>query len=354
MSVYWSEGLGEIEPYVPGEQPRDQKYVKLNTNENPYPPSPRVMDAIRAAVDGSLRLYPDPTGDSLRSTIAGKYGLPRERIFLGNGSDEILAFAFAAFLDHEEPLLHPDISYSFYPVYARFFGLKSRTIAVRADLSLPVEDFLVPNGGIVIANPNAPTGEFLPIAGIRTLLDHNLAAGRVVIVDEAYVDFGGESASPLVAEYPNLLVVHTLSKSKSLAGLRVGYAFCQEDLVAGLERVKSSINSYTVDRLALAGAAAAFEDEAYYRDTRAKVMATRAWVSAELGALGFRVLPSAANFVFISHASARAELLYTGLRARGVLVRYFRKPRIDNYLRVSIGTDAEMLVLIEKLREILG
>jgi len=353
MSVYWSDGIGEIEPYVPGEQPRDQKYVKLNTNENPYPPSPWVLEAIRKAVDASLRLYPDPSGEALRTTIAAKYFLPRERIFLGNGSDEILAFAFAAFLDHEEPLLHPDISYSFYPVYARFFGLKSRTIAVRPDFSLPVEDFLVPNGGIVIANPNAPTGEFLPLSRIRLLLDYNLAAGRVVIVDEAYVDFGGETASPLVAEYPNLLVVHTLSKSKSLAGLRVGYAFGQEELIAGLERVKSSVNSYTVDRLALAGAAAAFEDEPYYRETRARVMATREWATAELESLGFTVLPSTANFVFVSHRTAKAERIYAELKARGVLVRYFRRPRIDNHLRVSIGTDAEMLVLIEKLKEIL-
>jgi histidinol-phosphate aminotransferase len=353
MSVYWSDGIGEIEPYVPGEQPRDQKYVKLNTNENPYPPSPKVLEAIREAVDSSLRLYPDPTGDSLRTTIAGKYSIPKERIFLGNGSDEILAFAFAAFLGHGEALLHPDISYSFYPVYARFFGLKAKTIAVRPDFSLPIEDFLVPNGGIVIANPNAPTGEFLPLARIRPLLDYNLAAGRVVIVDEAYIAFGGESASPLVAEYPNLLVVHTLSKSKSLAGLRVGYAFGQEELIAGLERVKSSVNSYTVDRLALAGAKAAFEDEAYYRETTKKVMATRAWTTAELEGLGFQVLPSCANFVFISHATERAERIYAELKSRGVLVRYFRKPRIDNHLRVSIGTDAEMRVLVEKLKEIL-
>jgi len=354
MSVYWSDGIEAIEPYVPGEQPRDQKYVKLNTNENPYPPSPKVLEAIRGEVGASLRLYPDPSGEVLRAAIAERYAVPKDRIFLGNGSDEILAFAFAAFLGHQEPLLHPDISYSFYPVYAKFFGLNVRTIAVRPDFSLPIEDFLVPNGGVVIANPNAPTGEFLPLASIRPLLDYNLAARRVVILDEAYIDFGGESAIPLVAEYPNLLVVHTLSKSSSLAGLRVGFAIGQEELIAGLERVKSSVNSYTVDRLALAGATASFQDEAYYREIRKKVMATRAWATAELEGLGFTVLPSSANFVFISHRTVRAETIYMELKSRGVLVRFFRKPRIDNHLRVSIGTDDEMHILIGKLKEILG
>ncbi|MCX7027829.1 MAG: histidinol-phosphate transaminase [Spirochaetes bacterium] len=354
MSEYWSDGVAEIEPYVPGEQPRDQKYVKLNTNENPYPPSPKVLEAIKAAVDSSMRLYPDPTCEVLRTAIAARFSIPKTRIFMGNGSDEVLAFAFAAFLGHEEPLLCPDISYSFYPVYAKFFRLRCRTIAVKSDFSIPVDEFLIPNGGIVLANPNAPTGKFLPLDQIRRLLDYNLARKRVVLVDEAYVEFGGESASPLTAEYPNLLVVHTLSKSKSLAGLRVGFALGQEELIAGLERIKSSINSYTLDRLALAGATAAFADESYYRETRRKVLATRAWATERLEALGFIVLPSSANFVFISHKSLPAERIYAELKAKGILVRYFRKPRIDNYLRVSIGTDEEMKILIERLGEILG
>ena len=353
MSEYWSDGIAEIEPYIPGEQPRDQKYVKLNTNENPYPPSPKVLEAIRVAADSSLRLYPDPTCEILRTAIGAHFSIPKTRVFLGNGSDEVLAFAFAAFLDHAEPLLRPDISYSFYPVYSQFFKLKSKAIPVQSDFSIPVDAFLVPNGGIVIANPNAPTGKFLQLNQIRRLLDYNLARKRVVIVDEAYVDFGGESAAPLVAEYPNLLVVHTLSKSRSLAGLRIGFALGQEELIEGLERIKSSINSYTLDRLALAGATAAFEDEPYYRETRRKVMATRAWAAERLEALGFSVLPSAANFVFISHRSVSAERIYSELKAKGVLVRYFRKPRIDNYLRVSIGTDEEMKILLEKLSEIL-
>ncbi|HEY9055257.1 MAG TPA: histidinol-phosphate transaminase [Rectinemataceae bacterium] len=355
MSRYWSEGLADLDPYVPGEQPRDQKtYIKLNTNESPYPPSPRVIQAIRDAASSSLRLYPDPTCMALRETIGGKLGLPESRVFAGNGSDEILAFAFAAFFRHPEPLLFPDISYSFYPVYARFFGQNAQPIQTRADFSIPLDEFLVPNAGIALANPNAPTGRGIDPALLLPVLEHNRALGRVVLVDEAYVDFGGTSAAPLVGEFPNLLVVQTLSKSRSLAGLRAGFALGQEELIEGLERVKSSINSYTLDRLALAGAKAALEDEEYFQETRAKIMATRENATRSLRYLGFDVIPSQANFLFASHPEMQASRIYAELKAAGVLVRHFNKPRIENYLRISVGTDEDMSALAARLSAILG
>jgi len=354
MSKYWSRGIAELETYVPGEQPQDAAYVKLNTNENPYPPSPRVMAAIKEAADERLRLYPDPSCARLRDAIAGYHGLARDEVFVGNGSDEILAFAFAAFLDHGESILYPDITYSFYPVYTSFFRLKAELIAVDEDFSVPVESFLRPNGGIVISNPNAPTSLALPLSEIRRLLDHNLALERVVIVDEAYVDFGAQSAIGLIADYPNLLVVQTLSKSRSLAGLRVGFALGQAALVEGLERVKSSVNSYTLDRLALAGAVEAFADEEHFLATRKKIIATRSRVTRELRDLGFTLPDSSANFIFISHPKLSGESLNRRLREERVLVRHFRKPRIDNHLRVSIGTDGEMECFLEALRKILA
>jgi histidinol-phosphate aminotransferase len=354
MSAYWSRGIADLETYVPGEQPQDRKYVKLNTNENPYPPSPAVIEAIGKANDGSLRLYPDPSCLKLREAIAGRYGLGVDEVFVGNGSDEVLAFAFAAFLDHDEPILFPDISYSFYPVYAHFFKLKSQTIPLNGDFSFPVEKFLVDNGGVVICNPNAPTSMCLPLREVERMVAHNLALGRVAVVDEAYIDFGGESAVGLVEKYPNLLVVQTLSKSRSLAGLRVGYAMGHADLIEGLDRVKSSINSYTLDRLALSGAIATFGDEEHFQTTRAKIIATRERASAGLRAMGFRVADSAANFIFVSHERVRAEELYARFKEKRILVRYFRKPRIDNHLRVSVGTDEDMDFFMKALSEILG
>jgi histidinol-phosphate aminotransferase len=354
VSKYWSRGLAELAAYVPGEQPQDRSYVKLNTNENPYPPSPRVIEAIAKAADEGLRLYPDPTCRVLRDALAARFGLRRAEVFVGNGSDEILAFAFAAFFDHEEPLLYPDITYSFYPVYTAFFRLRAKTVALREDFTLPVEGFLVPNGGVVLPNPNAPTSIFLPLPELERILEHNRGLDRVVVVDEAYVDFGGETAARFLAEYPNLLVVRTLSKSRSLAGLRVGFALGSAELIAGLERVKDSFNSYTLDRLALAGATAAVEDEAYFEETRNKIIATRTWVTRELRSLGFSVADTCANFIFVSHEEHRAERLYAELRKRGVLVRYFAKARIDDHLRVSIGTDAEMRTFLEATREILA
>jgi histidinol-phosphate aminotransferase len=352
MSRYWSRLAATIKPYVPGEQPKDKKYIKLNTNENPYPPSQKVIEAIRAAADATLRLYPDPSCASLCRTIARYYGLTENQVFVGNGSDELLAFCFPAFFNPEgPPILFADITYSFYPVYCRFFGIPFETAALDDEFRMPVEAFFKPNGGILIANPNAPTGRFLDLPAIESILQRN--PDTVVVVDEAYVDFGGESAACLIKKYDNLLVVQTLSKSRSLAGLRVGFALGHEDLIEGLLRVKDSINSYTLDRLALAGAQAAIEDEAYFRETAAGIIKTREATVKRLEALGFKVIPSTANFIFISHPANAAETIFTKLRARGVLVRYFKLPRIDNWLRVSIGTDAEMDGLLDAVESII-
>jgi len=349
MSRYWSKTAKNIKPYIPGEQPKDRKYIKLNTNENPYPPSARAIDAIRLAASDTLRLYPDPSGDALRDVIAGYFRLKRGNVFIGNGSDELLAFSFPAFFESERPpILFAEVTYSFYPVYAEFFKIPYRLIAVDDEFNISVEDYFQENGGIIIANPNAPTGKGLSLADIKRILKKN--EDRVVIIDEAYIDFGGQSAACLIGDYPNLLVVRTLSKSHSLAGLRVGYALASEELIEGIIRVKDSINSYTVDRLAQAGALAAIQDDAYFQETRSKIIRTRESVSAKLKDFGFRVIPSAANFVFISSPQYPGRVLFQRLREEGILVRYFDKPKIDNFLRVTIGTDEEM----DRFLEIMG
>jgi len=341
MSKYWSTTVRTVKPYVPGEQPKDRKYIKLNTNENPYPPSPKALEAIRQAANDTLRLYPDPSGDELRDTIAGAFGLTRDNVFIGNGSDELLAFCFPAFFEPAgKPILFADITYSFYPVYAEFFHTPYKLIAVDNAFNVPLEGYFQENGGILIANPNAPTGKGLPLDDIEKILKKNEKS--VVILDEAYIDFGGVSAFGLISRYPNLLVIRTLSKSHSLAGLRVGFAMGSPELIEGIIRVKDSINSYTVDRLAQAGAREAIRDDEYFQETRAKIMKTRERVSVKLKELRFNVLPSQANFIFVSHAEYAARDLFLRLRGEGILVRYFDKPKIDNYLRVSIGTDDEM------------
>lgn len=352
MSKFWSPLTASLVPYVPGEQPKDKTYIKLNTNENPYPPSPQVLEAIRSATNDDLRLYPDPTCDALVRKIARYFDVAPNQVFVGNGSDEVLAFAFAAFFNPAKPVAFADITYSFYKVYAEFYQLKADIIPLDEQFKLPLDEFSRrDSGGIVIPNPNAPTAMLISLDDIRTLLAQN--PDQVVLIDEAYIDFGGESAAKLVNEYPNLLVVQTLSKSRSLAGLRVGWALGSEELIDGLNRVKNSFNSYTLDRLALAGAVAAFEDEAYFRETTAKVIATREAVTKELKELGFIVTDSAANFVFISHPEHAAEKLFQELRERGVLVRYFKQPRIDQYLRVTVGTDEEMAAFVQALKEII-
>lgn len=351
MSKFWSNLIRDIEPYVPGEQPGNKQYIKLNTNENPYPPSPQVIEAIRGAADDSLRLYPTPTCEELRTKIGTYYNLTKEQVFVGNGSDEVLAFAFMAFFDPGTPILFPDITYSFYPVYASLFNIDYELVALDEEFVVPVDGFFKANGGIIFPNPNAPTGQYMPLATVEAILKHN--PNKVVIVDEAYIDFGGQSAASLISQYANLLVIQTLSKSRSLAGLRVGFALGHEDLMAGLDRVKNSLNSYTLDRLALAGAVAAFKDDAYFRAARDKIIGTRERTASKLQHLGFKVIPSQANFLFISHSTIAANVLYEGLREKGVLIRYFKKPKIDNYLRVSIGSDAEMDIFLQVLTELI-
>ncbi|MHA6481431.1 histidinol-phosphate transaminase [Paenibacillus sp. strain BS8-2] len=347
MSKFWSPLAASLVPYVPGEQPKDKTYIKLNTNENPYPPSPSALRAMYDAVNDDLRLYPDPACDELVRAAASYYGLVPEQTFVGNGSDEVLAFAFAAFFDPAKPLLFPDITYSFYKVYAKLYGLTPKLIALDDAFNIPMEQFEGEHGGIIMPNPNAPTAQLIPLSEIRSLLERN--PDNVVIIDEAYIDFGGESAVSLVPQYNNLLVVQTLSKSRSLAGLRVGFAFGSEELIDGLNRIKNSFNSYTMDRVALSGAVASLKDETYFRETTAKVVETRDRVMKQVLELGFRSTDSKANFLFIEHRSIPASELFAELREQGVLVRYFNSPRIDNYLRVSIGTDEEMDAFIKAL-----
>ena len=350
MKEFWSSRIRQLTPYTPGEQPKNRTFIKLNTNENPYPPSPKAIAAIQVAAGERLRLYPDPEAAELVQALSRQYGLPENQIFVGNGSDEVLAFAFQAFFDPGSTIVFPDITYSFYPVYANMFGIGYRTIPLNEDFTVPTDAFFAGNDGVVIANPNAPTGIELGQDGIRAILEHNPHVA--VIVDEAYVDFGGTSALPLIAEYPNLLVVQTTSKSRALAGLRVGFAFGNPNLIAAMNCVKNSINSYTLDRLAIAGAAAAVEDRAYFDAQRQKVMDTRARVSHQLTQLGFTVLPSKSNFIFASHPSVPAKTLFAHLREEGILVRYFDLPRIDNFLRISIGADHDMEALVSALEKL--
>lgn len=349
MSRYWSAVVHGLTPYVPGEQPKLARLIKLNTNENPYGPSPKVIEAVRAEAADTLRLYPDPNSDRLRAGIAAYHGVTPAQVFVGNGSDEVLAHAFMALLKHEHPILFPDISYSFYPVYCGLYEIAHRTIPLTASFEIRVNDYRVPNGGIIFPNPNAPTGRLLALADIERLLAGN--PDSVVVVDEAYIDFGGESAVPLVARHPQLLVIRTLSKSHALAGLRVGYAIGQPHLVEALNRVKDSFNSYPLDRFAQAGALASIEDHAYFESICAKVVATRARLVAAMQALDFDVLPSAANFIFARHAAHDGAALAAALRERSIIVRHFRNPeRIAPFLRITVGTDAQCDALVGALQ----
>jgi len=389
MSRYWSALVHRLQPYVPGEQPALTNPVKLNTNENPYGPSPRVVAAIQRELSGtsgaaalgectpgestpgestlgestpgestpgeSLRRYPDPTSRQLRATLARYYGLAPEQIFVGNGSDEVLAHIFAGLLKQDNPTLFPDIGYSFYPTYCRLYDINYRTIPLDADFSIDLEHYLEdcgagPNGGIVFANPNAPTGRLLPLSAIERLLQVN--RDSVVVVDEAYIDFGGVSAVPLIHRYPNLLVVQTLSKSRSLAGMRVGLALGDSELITALTRLKDSFNSYPLDRLAQVAAIAAYEDQEWFDTTRQAVIGSRVRLTGKLEALGFNVLPSAANFVFARHPLHDAATLSRGLREQGIFVRHFDAPRIAQFLRISIGSEAECNSLLQALAKL--
>lgn len=351
MKKLWSKRCQSLTPYVPGEQPRREKLIKLNTNENPYPPSPAVIEAIRTAA-ADLRLYPDPTCEEVRTALAQSLGVKPNQVFVGNGSDEVLSLAFCAFFDPDKPIRFADITYSFYPVFADFYGLRYEEIPLDETFTLPVEPFLEPDYGVVLANPNAPTGREMNFCDLRDIVEAD--PNRVVIVDEAYVDFGARSAVELVNEFPNLLVVQTLSKSRALAGLRVGFAIGNENLIAALNTVKDSFNSYPVDRLAQAGAVAAIRDREYFRLTVGKVRTTRSCTELALHDMGFTVCDSAANFLFVSHKKLSAQKLLDELRQRGILVRWWDKPRIRDYLRITIGTEEEMKALCEAMKEIIG
>jgi histidinol-phosphate aminotransferase len=353
MSKYWSDFVHALVPYVPGEQPKIANLVKLNTNENPYPPSPLAIAAMQAELGENLRRYPDPASTVLVDAVATYFSVPRECVFVGNGSDEVLAHVFLGLLKHDAPVLFPDITYSFYPVYCGLYGIEYRTVPLTAAFGIPVDQFFVPNGGIIFPNPNAPTGVAVPLQDIERLLARN--TGSVVVVDEAYVDFGAQSAVALTQKYPNLLVTQTLSKSRSLAGLRVGYAIGHPALIDALVRIKDSFNSYPLDRMAIVGAAAAMNDREHFNATCRSVIESRDALVAELTALGFDVLPSAANFVFARHRQQDGAALAQALREQAVLVRHFRKPeRIAAFLRITVGLPSENAALLAALRKILG
>lgn len=347
MSKFWSPFVKELVPYVPGEQPKIANLVKLNTNENPYGPSPKAIAAMQAELGDSLRLYPDPNSDRLKQSVADHYGVTTAQVFVGNGSDEVLAHIFHGLFQHGRPLLFPDVTYSFYPVYCGLYGIPFEAVPLDEQFQIRVEDYARPNGGIIFPNPNAPTGCLLTLDAVEALL--NGSPDSVVVVDEAYIDFGGESAIALVDRYPNLLVTQTLSKSRSLAGLRVGLAVGHPDLIEALERIKNSFNSYPLDRMAIAGAAAAFDDRAWFDETRQRVIHNREQLVAALEARGFEVLPSAANFVFARHPGKDAAGIAAGLREKGVIVRHFKQARIAQFLRITIGTPEQNQALLDAL-----
>jgi histidinol-phosphate aminotransferase len=353
MSSYWSDFVKDLEPYSPGEQPQISNITKLNTNENPYGPSPAVIKAINEAADDRLRLYPPPESENLKQKIAENFNLSASQVFVGNGSDEVLAHVFNGLLNHgnKGPLLFPDISYSFYPVFCQLYSIGYKKIPLEKDFSINVENYQQPNGGIIFPNPNAPTGMLLELEFIEQLLIKN--TDSVVVVDEAYVDFGGQTAASLINKYENLLVVQTMSKSRSLAGMRVGYALGSAHLIEGLNRIKNSFNSYPLGHLQIAAAIAAFDDKDHFEMTRQKVISERELVTDQLKAMNFEVLPSKANFVLTRHAQMSAEKLAKLLREQGIVVRHFSKPRIDEYLRLTIGTKEQNNLLIDHLHRIL-
>jgi len=365
MSAYWNSRIKDLSPYIPGEQPKDRQFIKLNTNENPYPPSPKVIEALQKAVNDSLRLYPDPECTVFREAIAAHCRVRTEQVFAGNGSDEILAFAFGAFFENSaaggaaggaKPILFPDITYSFYPVYARFWNIPYRTIPLNENFFINTAEYKIPSGGAVFPNPNAPTGIALPLRDVLSLAEYLEKSKNVFILDEAYTGFGADSAVPHIKDHPNMLCVYTLSKSGSLAGLRAGFAVGSKELIDGLRRVRDSFNSYTLDRLALAGATAALSDAAYYNDINSRVARTRKRVTETLRSMGFTVLPSAANFIFIKYnlSDINGAGFFSALREKGILVRHFNKERISDFLRVSMGTDDDMDVFLGACGEIIS
>lgn len=351
MSRFWSDIVHQLDPYVPGEQPKISNLIKLNTNENPYGPSPKVIEAIQSGTGDSLKLYPDPNSDKLKQSIADYYGLATDQVFVGNGSDEVLAHIFQGLLKQDLPILFPDISYSFYPVYCGLYKIDYETIALDAEFKINPNDYSKPNGGIIFPNPNAPTGRLLALDAIAQIAQQN--PNSLVVVDEAYIDFGGESAVKLIDRFDNLLVTQTFSKSRSLAGLRLGMAMGNKDLIEGLERVKNSFNSYPVDRLSELAGVASIQDQDYFLQTCNRIIQTRESLTQSLEEMGFDVIPSAANFVFVRHSQQQAEYIAQQLRERAIIVRYFNKPRINEYLRITIGTEQEVDALVKALTEII-
>ena len=347
----WRDNVRRVDPYVPGEQPAEKNIIKLNTNENPYPPAPGVSDVLRGMAADELRLYPDPAAELLVEKLAAEYRVEKDQIFVGVGSDDVLAMSFLTFFNSGRPLLFPDVSYSFYEVWAECFRIPYRKVPLTEDWRIDPADYAAENGGIIFPNPNAPTGIALSAGEIRKILDANRDA--VVIVDEAYVDFGAESALPLVDEYDNLLVVQTFSKSRSMAGMRIGFAIGQKELIRCLSDVRYSFNSYTMNRPSILAGAAALEDRAYFEKTVSRIINTRDSVKDELEEMGFTCLDSSANFLFVTHPDIAASELFALLREKGIYVRYFALPRIDNYLRITIGTTKQMQVLLDTLRRIL-
>lgn len=341
----WEKNIRKVVPYTPGEQPKEKDVIKLNTNENPYPPSPKVM-AAKQELD-RLRFYPDPEAKDLVEAIAQYHGLGRNQVFVGVGSDDVLAMSFLTFFNSDRPVLFPDITYSFYDVWADLYRIPYAAKALNDSFELVAEDYYEENGGVIFPNPNAPTGLAADLDFVKDILDHNQDV--VVIVDEAYIDFGGESALPLIKDYENLLVVRTFSKSRSMAGLRIGYAMGNEALIKALNDVKFSFNSYTMNYPSIVMGTASVKDDVYFRDTVDKVVATREWFAKELTRLGFTYPKSSSNFVFASHETIPAKEIFEKARAEKIFVRYFDKPRINNYLRISIGTDEEMRTFVKFL-----
>jgi len=351
MTKFWSELTEKLQPYEAGEQPQDQQYLKLNTNENPFPPSPKALARISECASELLRLYPDPNANKLKNAIAELYGIDSNKVFIGNGSDEVLALSFLAFFKQQQAITFPEISYSFYPVYCKLFEIDYRCFKLNADFEIDINSIPENNGGIIFPNPNAPTSLYLDITKIEQLLLKN--KDSVVIIDEAYIDFGGESCISLIDKFPNLVVIQTLSKSRSLAGLRVGFAIADQHLIAGLERVKNSFNSYPLDLLAIEGATASLQDGSYFDECCSEIIATRDWLSDELRQLSFEVLDSKTNFIFVKHSSTAAVTLYQNLKQQGILVRYFDKPIINEYLRITIGRRADMVLFLQKINALL-
>ena len=351
MEKYWSDIVKQLRPYEPGEQPCMDGVLKLNTNENPFGPSPKVLSAIKAQLGNQLRLYPPPSADLLKQAIADYYRLQKTQIFLGNGSDEILAHVFNGLLKKALPLLFPDITYSFYPVFCQLYDINFEQIPLRDDLSIDLADYEVPNGGIIFPNPNAPTGRLLAIGEIEHLLKAN--RNSVVVIDEAYIDFGGESSIGLLNDNPNLIVTQTMSKSRSMAGMRIGFALGSADLIEGLERVKNSFNSYPLGHLQIAAGISAIEDSDHFKDTCQRVIHNRAKLTIDLEELGFSVVPSAGNFVLVRHLSASALKIYGQLKNNGIFVRYFNNQRLDNFLRITVGTTEQNDQLVAALATIL-